>query len=62
VFIFFLQKPLFGELLGHLLWKIDKTSKVLKDVPHRFLDVLVESTFKFTDQGLNPSKVHHCDF
>ncbi|RCV11293.1 hypothetical protein SETIT_2G174500v2 [Setaria italica] len=50
------KKPLFGELLGHLSWKMDEASKVLKDVPQRFLDALVDSIFKFTDEPLNPSE------
>ena len=57
VFLLFLQKPLLGELLGHLSLKMDRASKALKDVPQRFLDVLVDATFRFTDQALNPSEV-----
>ena len=57
VFLLFLQKPLLGELLGHLSLKMDRASKALKDVPQRFLDVLVDATFRFTDQPLNPSEV-----
>jgi len=36
---------------------MDEASKALKDVPKRFLDALVDSTFKFTDQPLDPSEV-----
>ncbi|OEL19481.1 Carotenoid 9,10(9',10')-cleavage dioxygenase [Dichanthelium oligosanthes] len=50
------KKPLLEVLLGHLSSKMDKASKALNDVPQRFLDVLVDSTFKFTDQALNPSE------
>ncbi|CAL5088922.1 unnamed protein product [Urochloa decumbens] len=57
------KKPLLGELLGNLSPKINnlsskmgEASKTLKDVPQRFLDALVDSTFKFTDQALNPSE------
>jgi len=50
------QKPLLGELLGNLSSKMDRASKALKDVPQRFLDVLVDATFKFTDEALNPSE------
>jgi hypothetical protein len=57
VFLLFLQKPLLGELLGNLSSKMDRASKALKDVPQRFLDVLVDATFKFTDEALNPSEV-----
>ncbi|CAN6162337.1 unnamed protein product [Urochloa humidicola] len=57
------KKPSFRELLSNfspkisnLSSKMDEASKALKNVPQRFLDVLVDSTFKFTDQALNPSE------
>ncbi|CAN6181933.1 unnamed protein product [Urochloa humidicola] len=57
------KKPSLRELLGNLSpaisnlsSKMGEASKVLKNVPHRFLDILVDSTFKFTDQALNPSE------
>jgi len=53
-----LQKPSIQELLlGHFSSKMDEASKALKHLPQRFLDALVDSTFKFTDQPLNPSEV-----
>jgi len=49
---------LIGDFLGKILsWRMDEASKALKDVPKRFLDALVDSTFKFTDQPLDPSEV-----
>jgi hypothetical protein len=57
-FLFFLQKkPLSGDLLEHLSSRMDEASQTLKDVLQRFLDALVDSTFKFTDQPLDPSEV-----
>ncbi|KAG2634387.1 hypothetical protein PVAP13_2NG169400 [Panicum virgatum] len=51
------KKPLIGDFLGKILsWRMDEASKALKDVPKRFLDALVDSTFKFTDQPLDPSE------
>ncbi|KAF8711571.1 hypothetical protein HU200_029020 [Digitaria exilis] len=50
------KKPFLGDVLRHLSLKIDQASNALKDVPQRFLDVLVDSTFQFTDQPLDPSE------
>ncbi|KAJ1289263.1 hypothetical protein BS78_02G150900 [Paspalum vaginatum] len=51
-----IKKPSIQELLlGHFSSKMDEASKALKHLPQRFLDALVDSTFKFTDQPLNPS-------
>jgi hypothetical protein len=50
------KKPLSGDLLEHLSSRMDEASQALKDVLQRFLDALVDSTFKFTDQPLDPSE------
>lgn len=36
--------------------KIDDASQILKNAPHRLLDAIVDSTFKFTAQALLPSE------
>lgn len=46
------KKPLIRELLGHFSSNKGEASTV----PQRLLDVLVDSTFKFTDEPLNPSE------
>ncbi|XP_062194124.1 carotenoid 9,10(9',10')-cleavage dioxygenase-like [Phragmites australis] len=50
------KNPLFGEFLVPLSSKMDEASKSLKNAPMRFLDALVNSTFRFTDQALHPSE------
>ncbi|TVU09155.1 hypothetical protein EJB05_42597, partial [Eragrostis curvula] len=50
------KKPLFGELLGNLSSNMEEASKEMKNAPQRFLDAVVDSTFKFTDQALHPSE------
>lgn len=54
---FLFQKPLFQELQRQLSLKIDDASQILKNAPHRLLDAIVDSTFKFTAQALLPSEV-----
>lgn len=36
---------------------MDGASRALKDAPQRFLDALVDATFRFTDQALNSAEV-----
>ncbi|KAI4990995.1 hypothetical protein ZWY2020_039366 [Hordeum vulgare] len=50
------KKSLIRELQRQLSSRIDNASRVLKNAPHRLLDVIVDSTFKFTDQILLPSE------
>lgn len=51
------QRPWFGDLLGRLSSTMDGASRALKDAPQRFLDALVDATFRFTDQALNSAEV-----
>ncbi|KAK3133094.1 hypothetical protein QOZ80_6AG0532090 [Eleusine coracana subsp. coracana] len=50
------KKPLFRELLSNLSSKVEEASEAIKNAPQRFLDALVDSTFKFTDEALRPSE------
>ncbi|CAN6217312.1 unnamed protein product [Urochloa humidicola] len=57
------KKPSLRELLSNfspkisnLSSKMGEASKALKNVPRKLLDILVDSTFEFTDQALNPSE------
>ncbi|PWZ12759.1 hypothetical protein Zm00014a_036201 [Zea mays] len=51
------KRPWFGDLLGRLSSTMDGASRALKDAPQRFLDALVDATFRFTDQALNSAEV-----
>ncbi|ONM54206.1 Carotenoid cleavage dioxygenase [Zea mays] len=50
------KRPWFGDLLGRLSSTMDGASRALKDAPQRFLDALVDATFRFTDQALNSAE------
>ncbi|PNT64389.1 hypothetical protein BRADI_4g27988v3, partial [Brachypodium distachyon] len=49
------QTP-FQGLQRQVYFKIDEASKILKNARQRFLDAIVDSTFKFADQVLLPSE------
>jgi hypothetical protein len=39
---------------------MEEALKAMESAPRRFLDALVDSTFKFTGNALDPSEVLYC--